>query len=218
MVRLLVSVMLLRRVSCQQVFFNTTLAYEPAAVRMPSQLSVSLQVDSETRIRNPARVAFHLPGFVLPGAVDETQVELGGQDAFYFDPLAVWLPTSDYLVLHFGDTPVIDQTLSVFFVDPFELPETGLVKNDPSLKLALSRDRNDALDGLSWAAILRSPAVGSFYSEDSPTELTWRKDPTRQTLQAGQAVAVILHFYAHMALFKGDSITVTLPGTAPKEL
>lgn len=210
----LLFMLLFRRAACQQVFFDTTLAYEPAAVRVPSQVSLSLRVDSETNILKPARVILHLPGFVLPGATDETQVELGGEGASYFDLQAVWSPTSEYLILHCTDTALKDQTLSLLLVDYFRLPETGLLKNSPDLMLALSGDRKDVLGDLSWAAFLRSPAVGSFYNAGSPTELTWRKDQTRPSLQAGQAATVILHFYAHMRFFRGDSVTVTLPGNA----
>ena len=216
--RLLLFMLLFRRAACQQVFFDTTLAYEPAAVRVPSQLTLSLRVDSETGIRKPARVVLHLPGFVLPGATDETQVELGGEGASYFELQAVWSPTSEYLILKLNhtDTALKNQTLSLLLVDYFRLPETGLSKNSPDLMLALSRDRKDVLGDLSWAAFRQSPAVGSFYNAGSPTELTWRKDQTRPSFQAGQAATVILHFYGHMRFFRGDSVTVTLPGNVEK--
>jgi hypothetical protein len=208
--------LLLQRAACQQVFFDTRLEYDPAAVMVPSQLSLRLRVDATTPIYSPARVVLHLPGFVLPGATDETQVALGGRDAGLFAPDAVWSPLSAHIQLFCTDTGLADQTLVLHIVDRFELPGTGLLENDSRLKVALSRDRKEDLSDIPYI-VLGSPAVGSFYSTASPTELTWRKAPARQSLQAGQAATLILSFYAHMALFRDDSITVTLPGRGPAE-
>jgi hypothetical protein len=201
-------------VECQQGLLSTKIEYRPPAVKTPSQVSFSFQVVSA--MDNPDRVLLNLPGFVLLDATAETNIQIGGNGAEYFDlygKQAVWTPLTETLQL-FVSKRITSASISLLFIDLFELPEAGLVGNDVRLRVTTSRNRNDLVEQLLWSQVLQSPAVGSFYSDTAATQtqVRWEKEPGRPRLEAGQAMSVRLSFYPHMRLYLKDSVSLTLPG------
>jgi len=205
-------------VECQQGLLSTKIEYTPPAVKTPSQVSFSFQVVSA--MDSPDRVLLNLPKFVLlgatAGATAETKIQIGGNGAEYFDlygKQAVWTPLTETLQL-FVSKPITSASISLLFIDLFELPEAGLVGNDVRLRVTTSRNRNDLVEQLLWSQVLQSPTVGSFYSDTAATQsqVRWEKDPGRPRLEAGQAMSVRLSFYPHMRLYFKDSVYLTLPG------
>jgi hypothetical protein len=176
---------------------------------MPSRVSLSFQISAA--LDKPHRVILHLPGFALPAdsSSSDTRVGLNGTSAGLFEAYGLWSPSNQYLQLFSSKRVLSSETLSLEFL--LELPESGLQQNDARLRMALSSSRNDDLQALEWAIILRSPAVGSFYSATSPTTIQFRQAGS-SIVEAGQPLGVIVRLYRHMRLFKGDTITLTLPG------
>jgi len=145
---------------------------------------------------NPDRVLLNLPGFVLLGATAETIIQIGGNGAEYFDlygKQAVWTPLTETLQL-FVSKRITSASISLLFIDLFELPEAGLVGNDVRLRVTTSRNRNDLVEQLLWSQVLQSPAVGSFYSDTAATQtqVRWQKEPGRPRLEAGDVRPVEL--------------------------
>ena len=196
--------------SGEQTIFSTRLEYNPPAVKAQCKVTFSFRVAS-VAIDAPQRLVLHLPHFTVPASTADTQIRLGGSGAESFETHAVWSPSTAHLQL-FVRAQLVSTTLSVTLAPMLELPESGVLLNDATLKVAVSSHRNDDLAGLQWLSILQSPAVGSFYRPSSPTFVHFRKAANEARLQAGQAMTGILRFYARMRFLRGDTITLTLPG------